>query len=230
MTTAAGCAVGAYSPHWWVSRWAPRSCRAPRTSRPTAFARLPGAQLRVLGAWSGSEQTQFEAVLHGFTERTGASVTYISAEHSVPAALDARFAAGDPPDVALLPQPGLLRHYAAAQRLVPLDSATSAVVRRDYSPIWQSLASADGTLYGVWFKAANKSLLWYDVGAFERAGMAPPDELSGLLAVPRRPPGERRDPVLGRRAGTSGRSRTGSRISTCSWPGRMTTTCSRRTI
>jgi ABC-type glycerol-3-phosphate transport system substrate-binding protein len=38
-------------------------------------------------------------------------------------------------------------------------------------------------LYGVWFKAANKSLLWYDVGAFERAGIAPPDELSGLLAA-----------------------------------------------
>jgi alpha-glucoside transport system substrate-binding protein len=152
----------------------------------SGFARLPGAQLRVLGAWSGSEQAHFEAVLHGFAQRTGASVTYISAEHSVPAALDARFAAGDPPDVALLPQPGLLRHYAAAQRLMPLDSATSAVVRRDYSPIWQSLASANGTLYGVWFKAANKSLLWYDVGAFERAGMAPPDELSGLLAGARR--------------------------------------------
>jgi ABC-type glycerol-3-phosphate transport system substrate-binding protein len=149
------------------------------------FARLQGARLVVLGAWSGSEQRQFEAVLHGFTERTGASVTYVSAEHSVPAALDARFAGGAPPDVALLPQPGLLRHYAAAQRLVPLDSATSAVVRRDYSPIWQSLASADDTLYGVWFKAANKSLLWYDVGAFERAGMAPPDELGGLLDAAR---------------------------------------------
>jgi len=147
------------------------------------FARLQGARLVVLGAWSGSEQRQFEAVLHGFTERTGASVTYVSAEHSVPAALDARFAGGAPPDVALLPQPGLLRHYAAAQRLVPLDSATSAVVRRDYSPVWQSLASANGTLYGVWFKAANKSLLWYDVGAFERAGIAPPGELSGLLGA-----------------------------------------------
>jgi hypothetical protein len=69
--------------------------------------------------------------------------------------------------------------------LVPLDRETSAVVRRDYSPIWQSLASADGTLYGVWFKAANKSLLWYDVGAFERAGMAPPDGLSDLLPAAR---------------------------------------------
>jgi alpha-glucoside transport system substrate-binding protein len=157
------------------------SCTSDQSNN--GFARLPGAQLRVLGAWSGSEQTQFEAVLRGSTARTGASVTYLSAEHSVPAVLDARFAAGDPPEVALLPQPGLLKHYAAAQQLVPLDSTTSAVVRRDYSPIWQSLASADGTLYGVWFKAANKSLVWYDVAAFERAGLAPPDELTGLPAT-----------------------------------------------
>ena len=149
------------------------------------FARLQGARLVVLGAWSGSEQKQFEAVLHGFAQQTQASVIYVSAEHGVPAALDRRFAAGDPPDVALLPQPGLLRHYAAAQRLVPLDNATSFVVRRDYSPIWQSLASVDGKLYGVWFKAANKSLLWYDVAAFERAGLAPPSELSGLLPATR---------------------------------------------
>ena len=38
-------------------------------------------------------------------------------------------------------------------------------------------------LYGVWFKAANKSLVWYDVAAFERAGLAPPDELTGLPAT-----------------------------------------------
>ena len=159
------------------------SCTSDKSAN--GFAQLQGARLVVLAAWSGSEQRQFEAVLHGFAQLTQASVTYVSAEHGVPAALDKRFAAGDPPDVALLPQPGLLRKYAAAERLVPLDNATSAVVRRDYSPVWQSLASAEGKLYGVWFKAANKSLLWYDVGAFERAGMAPPDELRGLLPAAR---------------------------------------------
>ena len=40
-----------------------------------------------------------------------------------------------------------------------------------------------GTLYGVWFKAANKSLIWYDVGAFERAGVVPPPDIDPLASA-----------------------------------------------
>ena len=36
------------------------------------------------------------------------------------------------------------------------------------------LGSVDGTLYGFLFKAANKSTVWYNVAAFEDAGVEPP--------------------------------------------------------
>jgi len=49
--------------------------------------------------------------------------------------------------------------------------------------VWQHLATVGGRLYGVWFKAADKSLMWYSVGDFERAGVVPPDNLEGLLHV-----------------------------------------------
>ena len=159
------------------------SCTSERADG--GFASLRGAKLQVVGAWSGTEQARFEDVLRGFAARTGTVVNYLSAHGRVPEALDARIAAGDPPDVALLPQPGLLRRYATSGRLIPLDRATTQLVQQAYSPVWQALASAGGRLYGVWFKAANKSLLWYDVAAFERAGIAPPDELRGLLATAR---------------------------------------------
>ncbi|HEY3087507.1 MAG TPA: ABC transporter substrate-binding protein [Jatrophihabitantaceae bacterium] len=149
------------------------------------YARLTGAHLEVLAAWTGVEQARFAEVLRGFTARTGAIVTYTSARHDVPEALDTRIAAGDPPDVALLPQPGLLHRYAGAGRLVPLDSETAGLVRRDYSSVWQALASSGGRPYGVWFKAANKSLLWYNLAAFERVGIAPPGDLGSLLEAER---------------------------------------------
>ena len=104
----------------------------------------------------------------------------------MPEVLDARLAAGDPPDVALLPQPGLLRRYAdvrAARATRQGDDASSS--SRTIRPSGSRSRRAGGRLYGVWFKAANKSLLWYDVAAFERAGIAPPDDLSGLLATAR---------------------------------------------
>lgn len=151
----------------------------------TQYPSLDGARLEVVGPWSGTEQQRFAKVLRGFAEQTGAVVTYTSAHTGMPQLLDRRIANGTPPDVALLPQPGLLRNYAAAGDLVPLDAATQRVVRKDYAPVWRSLGSHHSTLYGVWFKAANKSLLWYDVAAFERAGIAPPGDLAQLPGVAR---------------------------------------------
>ena len=56
----------------------------------------------------------------------------------------------------------------------------------NYDPAWRQLGSVGGTLYGVWFKAANKSLIWYNEGVFERAGVAPPTDMAGLLALERK--------------------------------------------
>ncbi len=148
-----------------------------------ASGQLAGARLEVMGAWSGTEQARFSRVLAAFSSRTGAVVRYTSAHGRVPGALDARIAVGRAPDVAMLPQPGALRHYARAGLLVPLDPAAQQLVQRHYSTVWRDLASYSGREYGVWFKAANKSLIWYDISLFERAGLVPPSDLDGLRRV-----------------------------------------------
>jgi alpha-glucoside transport system substrate-binding protein len=150
-----------------------------------ATANLNGAHLEVVTAWSGVEEQRFESVLRPFSMRTGVSVQVISAPDRVPQVLATRLREGRPPDVALLPQPGLLRDLAANGRLIPLGQTVAAEVRRNYSQVWQQLASHDGRLFGVWFKAANKSLIWYNVAAFEQAGVVPPSDLAGLLTVGR---------------------------------------------
>jgi alpha-glucoside transport system substrate-binding protein len=143
----------------------------------------PGGTIDVLAVWTGTEQARFEQVVAGFESSTHVRVTYIAAPGGVPAALASRLAAGDPPDVAFLPQPGVLRQYATAGRLVPLDAIAGREVAANYAAVWRNLASVDGHLYGVWFKAADKSLIWYNVGAFERAGVVPPDDVERLITV-----------------------------------------------
>jgi len=142
---------------------------------------LHGQQLQVAAVWSGTEQRHFEFVLHAFTRQTGVSVRYLSAGYSVPAFLQARLAAGHPPDVAFLPQPGLLRRYASEHLLVPLDQIAGGAVEGNFDPAWRRLGSFDSRLYGVWFKAANKSLIWYNIGVFERSGIVPPASLAALV-------------------------------------------------
>jgi ABC-type glycerol-3-phosphate transport system substrate-binding protein len=144
---------------------------------------LTGQHLEVAAVWSGVEQRHFEFVLRAFTRRTGVSVTYTSAGYSVPAFLQARLAEGRVPDVAFLPQPGLLRRYAAEHLLVPLNRIAGGAMEDNYNPIWRRLGSVGGTLYGVWFKAANKSLIWYNIGVFERASVVPPPSIGVLMSL-----------------------------------------------
>jgi ABC-type glycerol-3-phosphate transport system substrate-binding protein len=142
---------------------------------------LAGTTVEVVAVWSDAEAAAFEQVLGAFEAHTGATVEYRSTEGSdVGAALDARIARHDPPDVAMLPQPGLLQRYARAGAIVPLGDQLATEVRSRYGSQWRRLATVDGELYGVWFKAANKSLVWYSIGAFERAGVVPPDNLDRL--------------------------------------------------
>jgi ABC-type glycerol-3-phosphate transport system substrate-binding protein len=147
---------------------------------------LRGQKLEVAAVWSGVEQQHFELVLHAFTRQTGASVTYTPTGYSVPAFLAARLARGRPPDVAFLPQPGLLRRYAAEHLIVPLDGVAGSAVASNFSPAWRQLGSAGGRIYGVWFKAANKSLIWYNEGVFEREGVVPPTDVDRLVRLAHR--------------------------------------------
>jgi alpha-glucoside transport system substrate-binding protein len=144
---------------------------------------LAGSTLEVAAVWSGAEQRSFEKVLGAFTRRSGVAVRYVSAGYSVPAFLAARLAAGRPPDVAFLPQPGLLRRYAARGLLVPLGPVAGSAVTANFNPAWRRLGSYRGRLYGVWFKAANKSLIWYNEAVFEREGLVPPDSIDGLARL-----------------------------------------------
>ena len=147
-----------------------------------ANERGPG-RLEVAGVWRGEEARSFRAVLARFERRTGAQVTYAYETHDIAKTLKERLDRGCPPDVALLPQPGLLRDLAERGRLEPMGPAVRSLVRRNYADEWRRRATVDGKLYGVWFKAADKSTFWYSRSAFRRAGVRPPRTWQGLMRV-----------------------------------------------
>jgi ABC-type glycerol-3-phosphate transport system substrate-binding protein len=156
------------------------------SSREGALPHLEGAHLEVVAVWQDAEAEAFEAVLADFEDRTGAEVTYTSTgDEDITAVLDDRITSGDPPDLAVLPQPGLIERYASTGAILPADDIVSAEVRSGWGPVWQRLGSLDGRLFGVWFKVANKSLVWYSLGTFERAGLVPPEDLGGLADIAR---------------------------------------------
>ncbi len=151
---------------------------------PDGWADLSGASVEVLAVWRDAEADAFDEVLEGFEQRTGATTTLTSTEgEAMAAVLGRRLDAGDPPDVALLPQPGLVAELGGRGALVPIGSLVGDEMEHDWAPVWQRLGTADGELVGLWFKASDKSLIWYSIGRFEDAGLVPPTDLDGLAAV-----------------------------------------------
>ncbi|TDC05292.1 carbohydrate ABC transporter substrate-binding protein [Nonomuraea longispora] len=162
---------------------------APTTTEPTASGSAPaggdktleGVTLEVAAKWTGAEQKNFEQVLKAFTDKTGAKVTYASTGEDTGAYLGPRIQGGNPPDVAILPQPGLVQQYADQDALKPLNDAVIKEIDTNYTPYWKELGSADDQVYGVLIKAAHKSLVWYRSQAFEDAGVQAPTNWDELV-------------------------------------------------
>ena len=88
---------------------------------------------------------------------------------------------GNPPDVAALNSPGLMNDFVGQNAVKPLEFAR-AVVAKNYNPDWVKNGVVNGKLYGVFFKGANKSTVWYNTHAFEDAGIEPPTTWEQLLS------------------------------------------------
>jgi alpha-glucoside transport system substrate-binding protein len=139
-----------------------------------------GQEVSVAAVWVGAEQEGFQAVLDAFEEETGNTYTYQSSD-DIAAFLGTQIEGGEPPDVALLPQPGLLRDLAADGSLQEVGEEAAANLEENYAPVWSELGSVDGTLYGVYFKAASKGTWWYNTTIFEQAGVEPPGTWDEML-------------------------------------------------
>lgn len=149
---------------------------------------LAGHTVEVAAIWTGGEQASFRRVLDEFERRSGARVRYTSGGDDLPALLNSRLAGGSPPDVALLGQPGVVAQLARRGALVALSGEAATAVAEHYSASWRELGEVDGVLYGVYYKVANKSVIWYRTAAFDEAGVTPPgtwedfETMTGTLA------------------------------------------------
>jgi ABC-type glycerol-3-phosphate transport system substrate-binding protein len=146
---------------------------------------LAGQTVEVAAIWTGAEQAHFRTVLDEFERRTGAVVRYTSGGDDLPTLLNSRLAGGSPPDVALLGQPGVVAQLARRGVLAELTGAAAQAVTANYSPPWRELGMVDGKLYGVYYKVANKSVIWYRSGAFQEAGVTPPRTWPELVTATR---------------------------------------------
>jgi alpha-glucoside transport system substrate-binding protein len=137
----------------------------------------------VLNVWSGEELASFRAVVAPFTRATGITIN-LESTRNLSVALTIRLRGNDPPGVAVVPNPAQMRQMATENQLMRLDTFLDMrKIRSDYSPDWLDLASYQGNLYALVYKAANKGTIWYSPAHFSALGYPLPTTWDQLLAL-----------------------------------------------
>jgi alpha-glucoside transport system substrate-binding protein len=136
------------------------------------------------GIWTASSgQKQFADVITAFNKTyPNVHVNYKPVGNNLPTVLATAVAGGHPPDMADVAQPGTVAQLAAQGKLKSIAYAKS-VIAANFAPAWQQLGTYSGKLYALVFKAANKSVVWYNVPAFKTAGVKPPKTFAQLLTA-----------------------------------------------
>ncbi|MFF5043890.1 ABC transporter substrate-binding protein [Streptomyces nigra] len=146
---------------------------------------LDGQTVTVAGVWTGTEQKNFQKVLDAFSEKTGAKTTFVSTGDNVSTVVGSKIEGGNAPDVVMVPQVGVLKQFAQKGWLKPLSATAQKSVDANFAPVWKNYGSVDDTLYGLYFKAAHKSTVWYSPDALAQAGVEPPTSYDDLLKAGR---------------------------------------------
>jgi alpha-glucoside transport system substrate-binding protein len=137
--------------------------------------------VRVAVSWSDAELAAFQAVLDEFRRNHQYEVDVIPLGDGIADAVSSQV--NGRPDVVLLPRPGLVAENL--DRLAPLPGG---VWRDDWlSPAWRDLVwqperpGGPAVPYGLPFKVANQSALWYRKDVFDRLRVRVPATWSEWL-------------------------------------------------
>jgi alpha-glucoside transport system substrate-binding protein len=147
-----------------------------------AYGDLTGKEVSIYASILSPELEMYEAAFVPFEECTGANLKF-EGSSEFEAQLKVREKAGNPPDIALIPQPGLLANQVATGSVKKPSAQVEKNVDENWTPDWKAYGSVDGVFYAPPNSSNMKSLVWYSPSMFADNGWEIPttwDELKSL--------------------------------------------------
>lgn len=117
--------------------------------------------VEIFGAFTGAEQDAFNESLKSFEDESGIDIKY-TGNADFTTFVRSRVQGGQPPDIALFPQPGLLLDLAAQDNMVPIDEYldTGTLDETLIPGFLDAVTDDEGTVWGAPMRMAVKSLVW----------------------------------------------------------------------
>ncbi len=141
-----------------------------------------GEAIEIFGPYRGAEADNFAASLRGFEQETGIEVNYTGSADFV-SDLEQRSESGlDAPDIAVVPQPGLIADLVERKAIVPLDDRTIDAIAENYNVRVDDITQG-GAGYVAPYRITAKSLVWYRPDVFEQNGWGVPTTFDELVEL-----------------------------------------------
>lgn len=149
----------------------------------TEFGDLTGKTVSVYTSIVAPEDKAHKDSYKLFTQCTGAEVKYEGSKE-FEAQLVVRVRSGNPPDIAYLPQPGLLNTLVKdTGKVLEAPDTVAANVDKWWGEDWKGYGTVDGKFYAAPLGANVKSFVWYSPKMFQDKGWTIPttwDEMTAL--------------------------------------------------
>jgi len=146
---------------------------------------VEGETVRIAGGITGIEAENMQKSFDKFTEDTGIIVEY-TGDKGFEGNIVTKVQGGDAPDIAIVPQPGLLKTLVETGEVQPAPEGVEANVDENWSPDWKAYGTFDDVFYAAPMLANVKGFVWYSPASFEEWGVEVPttwDELLELTAT-----------------------------------------------
>jgi alpha-glucoside transport system substrate-binding protein len=147
-----------------------------------------GSKVTMTGPFVDQDAVKFNNSMKDFMDKTGIAIQYEGSKQ-FEASISTRVQAGDPPDIADFPQPGLVATFAHQGKVTPADKLVPmSWLKQNYIQSWLDIPSVPGPdgkpmLAGVVQRFNGKDLVWYPKAAFDKAGYKIPATWDEMMAL-----------------------------------------------
>lgn len=143
---------------------------------------VEGQTVQISGGITGGEADSLSASFEQFTADTGIKVEY-TGDKGFEGNIVTKVTGGSAPDIAIVPQPGLVKALVETGDVKAAPEAVEANVDKNWSADWKSYGTVDDTFYAAPMLANVKGYVWYSPKSFAEWGVEVPKTYDELLTL-----------------------------------------------
>jgi len=147
-----------------------------------AFAGHAGKTVTMFASIISPESDSLQKSWKEFSDCTGIRISY-EGSNDFESQLQVRVSGGNAPDLAPLPQPGLLQRMVQTGKVVKPPSTVEENADKYWTDSWKAYGTVDGTFYAAPMSANMKSLVWYSPKTFTAGGFQVPTTWDEMMQL-----------------------------------------------